>query len=69
MTVENTFSCTFLDIQTDGVLSGRIQVLRIKIRDDGKLEIDFKTRAKFRGLFVSEHRTLPGKVSYLIRFS
>ncbi|CAK8671603.1 unnamed protein product [Clavelina lepadiformis] len=54
------------DIQTDGVLSGRIQVLRIKIRDDGKLEIDFKTRAKFRGLFVSEHRTLPGKESQIV---
>ena len=49
-------------VQTDGVLSGRLQVLRIKINDDGKLEIEFKTQAKFRGQFVVTHRTLAGQV-------
>ena len=52
----------FEGIQTDGVLSGRIQVLRIMIRDDGKLVIEFKTQAKFRGLFVVKHRTYSEQV-------
>ena len=49
-------------IQTDGVLSGQIHVSRIKIRDDGKLIIQFRTKAKFRGLFVTEHRTFAEQV-------
>ena len=52
-----------LGIQTDGVLSGRLQEDKIKIREDGKLVIKFKTQTKFRGLFVQEHRTLPTRVS------
>lgn len=36
-------------IQTDSVLSARLQIIRIFIRDDGRLVIEFKTHAKFRG--------------------
>uniref|UniRef100_H3AFZ6 Fraser extracellular matrix complex subunit 1 n=1 Tax=Latimeria chalumnae TaxID=7897 RepID=H3AFZ6_LATCH len=36
-------------IQTDSVLSARLQIIRIYIRDDGRLVIEFKTHAKFRG--------------------
>jgi len=45
------FECLFtLGIQTDSVLSARLQIIRIFIRDDGRLVIEFKTHAKFRGL-------------------
>lgn len=53
-------------IQTDGALTGRIQVTRVKTQEDGKLLVEFKTQAKFRGLFVLNHRTLPGKVNETI---
>ncbi|XP_064918597.1 extracellular matrix organizing protein FRAS1 isoform X3 [Columba livia] len=46
-------------IQTDSVLSARLQIVRIYIREDGRLVIEFKTQAKFRGLFVLEHHSLP----------
>ena len=36
-------------IQTDSVLSARLQIIRIYIREDGRLVIEFKTHAKFRG--------------------
>lgn len=36
-------------IQTDSVLSARLQIIRIYIREDGRLVIEFKTQAKFRG--------------------
>jgi hypothetical protein len=38
-------------IQTDSVLSARLQIIRIYIREDGRLVIEFKTHAKFRGSF------------------
>lgn len=38
-------------IQTDSVLSARLQIIRIYIREDGRLVIEFKTHAKFRGNF------------------
>ncbi|KAL0979868.1 hypothetical protein UPYG_G00190880 [Umbra pygmaea] len=53
-------------IQTDSVLSARLQVIRIYIREDGRLVIEFKTHAKFRGQFVLEHHTLPGHKSNLM---
>ncbi|XP_045392852.1 extracellular matrix organizing protein FRAS1 isoform X1 [Lemur catta] len=53
-------------IQTDSVLSARLQVIRIYIREDGRLVIEFKTHAKFRGQFVMEHHTLPGARSSLL---
>ncbi|KAM6930976.1 extracellular matrix organizing protein FRAS1 [Xenentodon cancila] len=53
-------------IQTDSVLSARLQIIRIFIRDDGRLVIEFKTHAKFRGQFVLEHHTLPGHKSHLM---
>ncbi|XP_067377534.1 extracellular matrix protein FRAS1 isoform X3 [Channa argus] len=53
-------------IQTDSVLSARLQIIRIYIREDGRLVIEFKTYAKFRGQFVLEHHTLPGHVSRLM---
>lgn len=39
----------FVGIQTDSVLSARLQIIRIFIKDDGRLVIEFKTHAKFRG--------------------
>ncbi|XP_051540724.1 extracellular matrix organizing protein FRAS1-like [Myxocyprinus asiaticus] len=53
-------------IQTDSVLSAKLQIIRIFIRDDGRLVIEFKTHAKFRGQFVPEHHTLPGQKSHLM---
>ncbi|OXB58880.1 hypothetical protein ASZ78_012724 [Callipepla squamata] len=53
-------------IQTDSVLSARLQVIRIYIREDGRLVIEFKTQAKFRGLFVMEHHSLPDVKSSLV---
>ncbi|XP_023814674.1 extracellular matrix protein FRAS1 isoform X2 [Oryzias latipes] len=53
-------------IQTDSVLSARLQIIRIFIREDGRLVIEFKTHAKFRGQFVPEHHTLPGHTSRLM---
>uniref|UniRef100_A0A3Q4HVK7 Fraser extracellular matrix complex subunit 1 n=1 Tax=Neolamprologus brichardi TaxID=32507 RepID=A0A3Q4HVK7_NEOBR len=53
-------------IQTDSVLSARLQIIRIYIREDGRLVIEFKTHAKFRGQFVLEHHTLPGHKSRLM---
>ncbi|TSN86075.1 Extracellular matrix protein FRAS1 [Bagarius yarrelli] len=53
-------------IQTDSVLSARLQIIRIFIKDDGRLVIEFKTHAKFRGQFVPDHHTLPGHKSHLM---
>lgn len=53
-------------IQTDSVLSARLQIIRIYIREDGRLVIEFKTHAKFRGQFVMEHHTLPDVKSHII---
>uniref|UniRef100_A0A3Q2PFS0 Fraser extracellular matrix complex subunit 1 n=1 Tax=Fundulus heteroclitus TaxID=8078 RepID=A0A3Q2PFS0_FUNHE len=53
-------------IQTDSVLSARLQIIRIFIREDGRLVIEFKTHAKFRGQFVLDHHTLPGHKSRLM---
>uniref|UniRef100_A0A8B9KBI5 Fraser extracellular matrix complex subunit 1 n=1 Tax=Astyanax mexicanus TaxID=7994 RepID=A0A8B9KBI5_ASTMX len=53
-------------IQTDSVLSARLQIIRIFIREDGRLVIEFKTHAKFRGQFVPNHHTLPGHKSHLM---
>ncbi|XP_053260348.1 extracellular matrix organizing protein FRAS1 [Podarcis raffonei] len=53
-------------IQTDSVLSARLQIIRIYIREDGRLVIEFKTHAKFRGHFVMEHHTLPDAKSFIM---
>ncbi|KAL3876627.1 hypothetical protein ACJMK2_034445 [Sinanodonta woodiana] len=53
-------------LETDGDLGGRLQVMRIVIGDDGKLVVDFKTQAKFRGAYVLEHQTLPGYKSRFV---
>lgn len=53
-------------IQTESVLSARLQVIRIYIHEDGRLVIEFKTHAKFRGLFVMEHHTVPGQHSIIV---
>ncbi len=52
-------------IQTDSVLSARLQIIRIYIREDGRLVIEFKTHAKFRGQFTTSamtRRLSPGKI-------
>ncbi|XP_078258376.1 extracellular matrix organizing protein FRAS1 isoform X5 [Rhinoraja longicauda] len=53
-------------IQTDSVLSAQLQIIRIYIREDGRLVIEFKTHAKFRGHFVMDHHTLPGQKSQIV---
>ncbi|XP_069482442.1 extracellular matrix organizing protein FRAS1 [Ambystoma mexicanum] len=53
-------------IQTDSVLSARLQIIRIYIREDGRLVIEFKTHAKFRGQFVMDHHTLPDVKSVIM---
>ncbi|XP_038060993.1 extracellular matrix protein FRAS1-like [Patiria miniata] len=53
-------------LETDSVLSGRLEVLRIRIGDRGNLIIDFKTTTKYRGLFVMDHHTLPDYVSRVV---
>ncbi|XP_057358347.1 extracellular matrix organizing protein FRAS1 isoform X1 [Manis pentadactyla] len=53
-------------IQTDSVLSARLQIIRIYIQEDGRLVIEFKTHAKFRGQFVMEHHTLPDVKSFIL---
>ncbi|KAM8939375.1 extracellular matrix organizing protein FRAS1 [Pelodytes ibericus] len=53
-------------IQTDSVLSARLQIIRIYIREDGRLVIEFKTHAKFRGQFVMDHHTLPDVKSHIM---
>ncbi|VCW99041.1 unnamed protein product [Gulo gulo] len=53
-------------IQTDSVLSARLQIIRIYIREDGRLVIEFKTHAKFRGQFVTEHHSLPDVKSFIM---
>ncbi|XP_048248290.1 extracellular matrix organizing protein FRAS1-like isoform X2 [Haliotis rufescens] len=46
-------------LETEGTLGGKLQILRILIGSDGKLVIDFRTTAKFRGQYVLSHSTLP----------
>ncbi|XP_033644314.1 extracellular matrix protein FRAS1-like [Asterias rubens] len=53
-------------LETDSVLSGRLEVLRIRIGDQGNLIIDFKTTTKYRGLFVMDHHTLPEYKSRIV---
>eukprot|EP00057_Strongylocentrotus_purpuratus_P020370 XP_011674844.1 PREDICTED: extracellular matrix protein FRAS1 [Strongylocentrotus purpuratus] len=53
-------------LETESVLSGRLQVLRIWIGDGGNLVIDFKTTTKFRGLFVVNHHTLENYKSRVV---
>lgn len=57
-------------IQTDSVLSARLQIIRIYIREDGRLVIEFKTHAKFRGQHGPPLTPLrPQEKSYLHFFS
>ena len=37
-------------LETEGQLGGKLQVKRILIGTDGKLVIEFRTQAKFRGI-------------------
>nr|XP_039273813.1 extracellular matrix protein FRAS1-like [Styela clava] len=53
-------------IQTEGDRAAKFQVTKMKSRDDGRLEIIFETIVQFRGLFVLEHHTLPGRKSAVI---
>lgn len=39
-------------LETDGSLSGRLQVLKIAVGPNGNLVMDFKTQAKFRGTLL-----------------
>lgn len=45
---------------------GQLQVLRIAIEEDGHLIIDFRTQAKFRGLYVLEDNSQPLMKSRLL---
>ncbi|XP_041363241.1 extracellular matrix organizing protein FRAS1-like isoform X2 [Gigantopelta aegis] len=53
-------------LETEGKLGGKLQVLKILIREDGKLVINFRTTAKFRGMYVYEHSTMPGIKSHVV---
>ncbi|XP_033117888.1 extracellular matrix protein FRAS1-like [Anneissia japonica] len=46
-------------LETDSEITGRLQIIRIRIGEKGNLVIDFKTTPKFRGQFVLSHHTLP----------
>ncbi|KAK7080023.1 Extracellular matrix protein fras1 [Halocaridina rubra] len=52
-------------LHTQPTLSAKIQVTRITIDDSGRLVIDLKTVAKFRGQFVLHHSKLEGMHSLL----
>ena len=52
-------------LETEGKRSGQLQVLKIAIGEDGKLVIDFKTQAKFRGKSFHE-LVLKNHPSYVI---
>lgn len=47
-------------LETEGRLGGKLQIKRILIGSDGKLVIEFRTQAKFRGVYVLSHHTMPG---------
>lgn len=51
-------------METKGTLSGDLQVLKILVGRDGKLIVDFKTQARFRGTCI-----LPYLVSLFLFFS
>ncbi|KAL4240400.1 Extracellular matrix protein fras1 [Mactra antiquata] len=53
-------------LETEGDLGGRIQVMRVLIDDSGRLVVDFKTQAKFRGIYVLDHHTLKSYTSKFI---
>ncbi|GFR80624.1 extracellular matrix protein FRAS1-like [Elysia marginata] len=50
-------------LETEGRQGGRLQVVRILIAQDGRLVMEFRTQAKFRGQFLMQHPTLPGVTS------
>ncbi|CAL4166611.1 unnamed protein product, partial [Meganyctiphanes norvegica] len=52
-------------LHTQPNLSARIQVTRISIDDSGRLVIDLKTWAKFRGQFVLQHPAMENEASSL----
>ncbi|XP_052791092.1 extracellular matrix organizing protein FRAS1-like isoform X2 [Mya arenaria] len=53
-------------LETRGQLGGRLQVMRVVIGDDRRLVVDIKTQAKFRGVYVLSHPTLPGYTSRFV---
>lgn len=42
-------------LETEGQLGGKLQIKRILIGQDGKLVIEFRTQAKFRGTSAGSH--------------
>ncbi|XP_064121126.1 extracellular matrix organizing protein FRAS1-like isoform X1 [Macrobrachium nipponense] len=52
-------------LHTEPILTAKIQVTRITIDESGRLVIDLKTHAKFRGQFVLRHSGLEGQHSSL----
>ncbi|KAK3090989.1 hypothetical protein FSP39_016284, partial [Pinctada imbricata] len=53
-------------LETVGEIGGDIQILKVLVGSDGKLVVDFKTHAKFRGLYVLDHETLPSVKSQVL---
>ncbi|XP_076458587.1 LOW QUALITY PROTEIN: extracellular matrix organizing protein FRAS1-like [Babylonia areolata] len=53
-------------LETEGRLGGKLQIKRILIGRDGKLVIEFRTQAKFRGVYVISHHTAPGVESRVL---
>ncbi|XP_033757797.1 extracellular matrix protein FRAS1-like [Pecten maximus] len=53
-------------LEGEGTTGGDLQVLKVLVGRDGKLVIDLKTHAKFRGIYVLKHHTLPGIESRIL---
>ncbi|XP_069123568.1 extracellular matrix organizing protein FRAS1-like [Argopecten irradians] len=53
-------------LEGEGTVGGDLQVLKVLVGRDGKLVIDLKTHAKFRGMYVLKHHTLPGIESRIL---
>lgn len=45
-----------IETSPDAELKGLLYLTSMKIRDDGRLVVSFRTEAKFRGLFVKDHQ-------------
>ncbi len=48
-------------LETEGQLSGRLQLLKVATADNGNLVIDFKTQTKFRGKITGSHNVIYGE--------
>ena len=45
-------------VKTDSELTGDVSINRVSIDENGRLVVELKTQAHFRGLFVPKHHSL-----------